>query len=311
MSEASFRWACPVCRSPMGRSSATQMQCSAQCNTYDCVDGIWRMLAPEKALHYERFVQNYDTVRHGEQWGDDDGAYYRALPYEDLSGRHPHVWRLRAVSFDALLSHVVDPLVNERNRPLSILDAGAGNGWISYRLALAGHALLAMDLRLDSADGLGAYAHYEDEACFVRAQATFEQIPLYDDQLDLVIFGGSIHYAVSFEETLREALRVLRNDGKIVILDSPVYGHSNSGEKMVAELQQQLAHEHDIDATILPHENYLTPERLNCLGAELRIRWHLKEPFYGLRWALAPWLARLRGRRQPARFYLITGEPLP
>ncbi|MFW6097810.1 MAG: class I SAM-dependent methyltransferase, partial [Chloroflexota bacterium] len=132
-----------------------------------------------------------------------------------------------------------------------------------------------------------------------------------DDQLDLVIFGGSIHYATSLEETLREALRVLRRDGKVVILDSPVYGHTRSGEQMVAELQQQLAREHSIDASVLPHENFLTPRRLSSLGAALGIRWRLKEPFYGWRWALAPWLARLRGRRQPARFYLITGERHP
>lgn len=286
------------------------MDCTA-CGAYECVDGIWRMLAPDKAAHYEQFVQNYDTVRHGEQWGGNGANYYRALPYEDVSGRHSDVWRVRTVSYDALLSNVVEPLSQGRKRPLRILDAGAGNGWLSYRLSLAGHALLAVDLRLDRVDGLGAYEYYGDDVCFVRAQATFEQIPLLDDQLDLVIFGGSIHYATSFEETLREALRVLRRDGNIVILDSPVYGHSDSGQQMVAELQQQLAREHSIDASILPHENFLTPRRLSTLGAELGIRWHLKEPFYGWRWALAPWLARLQGRRQPARFYLITGELHP
>lgn len=275
---------------------------------YRCEDGIWRLLAPDKAVHYERFVQNYDTVRHGEQWGADSGAYYRALPYEDLSGRHPNVWRARAVSFDALLAHVVEPLSREQKRPLRILDAGAGNGWISYRLSLAGHALLAIDLRLDEADGLGAYSRYGEVVKFAAAQATFEQIPLLDEQLDLVIFGGSIHYATSFNEALCEALRVLRCDGRIVILDTPVYKHPDSGKRMVAELQGQLEREHGIDATILPHENYLTPARLHRLGAELGIRWRLKEPFYGWRWALAPWIARLRGRREPARFYLISGE---
>lgn len=311
MSEAAFRWACPICRSPLQTTNPTQMTCTALCNQYDCVDGVWHMLTPEKAAYYEQFVQNYDTVRQGEQWGAGSEAYYRALPYEDLSGRHPDIWRVRAISFDALLSDIVEPLSMDRKRPLRILDAGAGNGWISYRLAMAGHALLAIDLRLDSTDGLGAYRQYGDEVCFVRAQATFEQIPLLDEQLDLVIFGGSIHYATSIEETLREALRVLRHDGQMVILDSPVYKRPHSGDQMVAELQQQLAREHDVDASILPHENYLTPARLNVLGAELGIRWRLKEPFYGWRWALAPWLARLRRRRQPARFYLISGEPQP
>lgn len=308
MGDVSFRWACPLCRSPLQASGPSEMHCPQLCATYNRVDGIWRLLAPDKAVRYERFVQNYDTVRHGEKWGANSGDYYRALPYEDLSGRHSGVWRVRAVSFDALLDHVVAPMAQERMRPLRILDAGAGNGWISYRLSLAGHALLAIDLRLDDVDGLGAYSRYGEAGRFSTAQATFEQIPLLDDQLDLVIFGGSIHYATSFKETLRETLRVLRCDGKIVILDTPVYEHPDSGKQMVAELQQQLAREHGIDATILPHENYMTPERLKRLGKELGIRWRLIEPFYGWRWTLAPWIARLRGRREPARFYLITGE---
>jgi len=259
-------------------------------------------------MHYGDFVQNYDRVRHGEKWGGSDGDYYRALPYRDLSGRHVDVWRVRSISFQALLKEVVQPLSQARNRALRILDCGAGNGWMSYRLALEGHDLLATDLRVDDADGLGACSWYMDAVTFEMAQATFEELPLCDGQVDLVIFGGSIHYSANYEETLTEALRVLRHDGQLVILDSPVYKHAHSGGQMVKELYKQLQQNHSIDPHVAIHENYLTPRRLQDLGRQLSLSWRQLEPHYGWRWALAPWLARLRRRREPARFYVIVGQ---
>src|SRR5690606_35852092 len=118
------------------------------------------MLSPAQAARYAPFIANYDKVRRREAWGHDRGDYYRALPYRDLSGRHERIWRIRAKSFDALLNAVVEPLSAGRNEPLNILDAGAGNGWLSYRLALQGHHLLATELRLDENDGLGACRRY-------------------------------------------------------------------------------------------------------------------------------------------------------
>lgn len=266
------------------------------------------MLTDQAASHYRAFVQNYDAVRSGEQWGAHHGAYYRALPYRDLSGRHPEIWRIRARSYEALLEEVVRPLSRSRGRLLKILDAGAGNGWLSYRLTLEGHTLLATDLRADDVDGLGACSWYREEATFAAAQASFEQLPLCNDQLDLVVFNGSIHYATSYQEPLHEALRVLRHDGRLIIVDSPLYREANSGPAMVREQHAYLRREYDIDPDTLPHENYLTHKRLECLAEQLAVQWRLIEPFYGWAWKLAPWLARLRGRREPARFHLIVGE---
>lgn len=308
MSHSSFRWACPSCRSLLRQVGPSQLQCPAGCATYERKEGIWRLLTPQKAAHYRPFVHNYETVRRGEQWGASQAAYYRALPYKDLSGRHSGIWRIRAISYDTMLAEVVQPLSQTRGRALQILDAGAGNGWLSYRLSLEGHHLLATDLRVDRMDGLGACSWYMDESPFVVAQATFEQIPLCDRQLDLVIFGGSIHYAADYLVTLNEALRVLRRDGQLVIIDSPLYKSAQSGRQMVSERHVKLRHEHGIDPETLTHENYLTQDRLRELGEQLGVRWRLIEPFYGWGWALAPWLARLRRRREPARFFIIIGE---
>ncbi len=308
MNETPFRWACPTCRAPLEAVGDCLLQCARERVAYERVDNVWRLLAPEKAAYYRSFVDDYELVRRGEQWGSEGGAYYRALPYQDLSGRHPEIWRIRAISYQTMLKHVVHPLSRGRDRPLRILDLGAGNGWISYRLAQEGHQLLATDLRVDNADGLGACSWYGDEVNFETAQATFEQIPLCDDEMDLVIFGGSFHYAASYAETVCEALRVLRPDGQLVILDSPVYTQSQSGEQMVRELHGRLRRDHGINPDALYHENYLTLDRIRDLGRHLEVAWRVIKPYYGWRWALAPLRARLRRRREPARFYIFVGQ---
>jgi len=305
--EYEWPWACPACAVALVRESGMQLTCPEEGTAYRRLDGIWRLLPAEKAAHYARFVEEYDAVRRAEQWGGEREAYYRALPYRDLSGRHPEVWRVRTTSYRALLKEVARPLAEERGRPLRIVDAGAGNCWMAYRLAQEGHRVLATDLRTDRADGLGAHVWYGEEATFTPAQAAFDAVPLLDGAADLVIFAGSIHYATDYTATLAEAERLLRPGGAIVIMESPVFRQARSGEQMARELHGRLREEHGIGADALDHENYLTEERLAALGRRLGLRWRRVAPFYGWRWFIAPWLARLRGRREPARFYVHVG----
>src|SRR6266851_1452104 len=113
-----------------------------------------------------RFVREYRTVRRAEGWGSHDPAYYRALPFRDLTGRFPGIWRIRARSFSTFMKHVVHPLeVQRHTTALRVLDLGAGCGWLAYRLAQRGHWVAALDLLDDPFDGLGAVRHY---ACSVR-----------------------------------------------------------------------------------------------------------------------------------------------
>jgi predicted RNA methylase len=52
-------------------------------------------------------------------------------------------------------------LETQFGRPLRIADLGAGNCWLSYRLALRGHLPIAIDIQGDPLDGLGAGLHYQ------------------------------------------------------------------------------------------------------------------------------------------------------
>jgi SAM-dependent methyltransferase len=122
-----------------------------------------------------------------------------------------------------------------------------------------------------------------------------------------VVFNASLHYSTDYALTLSEALRVLRPDGRVVILDSPVYHDPSSGRRMVHEREAQFRATYGFASNALASEHFLTPARLDALAAELGLAWQRISPWYGLAWATRPWRARLRGQREPASFGVIVG----
>jgi ubiquinone/menaquinone biosynthesis C-methylase UbiE len=302
----SFQMACPICHTALEPVATDEQRCLHHGITCTREEGIWRCLTPERAAYFQQFMVEYTAVRRAEGRGMEEPAYYRALPFQDLSGHFQQDWQIRARSYQMLLERVVQPLEGKERRPLKVLDLGAGNGWLAYRLAQRNHHVAAVDLQTDRFDGLGAYVHYD--AHFVPVQAEFDHLPFAANQVDLVVFNGSFHYATTYVESLRESLRVLKQEGTLVILDSPVYQDGTSGIQMVQERETYFKQTYGFASNALPSENYLTYRRLDELAEALGIEWQIHRPFYGWRWALRPWRARLRGHREPAQFMLIVGQ---
>lgn len=270
-----------------------------------------------------QFTREYTTVRRAEGWGSTDRAYYQALPFTDLTGRFERIWRIRARSYVTFVTHVLEPLEAKcadyrslsatlakeprsgGRQELRILDLGAGNGWLSNRLAERGHSVTAIDLSEDPFDGLGAARHYS--APFTTLLAEFDQLPLPDNHVDLAIFNASIHYSTNYAATLQEALRVLQPHGTLVILDSPMYTDPSSGARMVQERQNRFMATYGFASDALPSEHFLTPARLAELGKELELTWQTHQPVLDWRSAIGRTLGGLRARREPARFPVIVG----
>lgn len=307
VTETPFLFACPACGTKLQRSGVDEFTCPQDGRRYLRQEDIWRFLLPERWEVYRQFVHEYETVRRAEGRGSPDAAYFRALPYCDLSGRMPVDWRIRASSFDCLLKRIVAPLERKTGRSLRIADLGAGNGWLSNRLAGHGHQVAAVDLLDNTWDGLGAHVHYE--TTFTPLQAEFDSLPFLPGTFDLVIYNASFHYSVDYRRSLAEAVRVLGADGRVVVMDSPLYRNPASGELMVSEREACFSQRYGFPSNALPSENYLTEARLQDLSAQLGLHWQVFSPFYGLRWMLRPWLARLRRLREPARFVLLVSVP--
>ena len=308
MTESTFSLACPKCGSLLDDENAATKKCRKDGLTFHRVDGIWRMVLPEREEYFSRFIRDYETVRRAEGRGSHDKAYYANLPYRDLSGRMSADWRIRAKSFDAFLKHVIVPMEKNTKRPLQILDLGAGNGWLSNRLALRGHQAAAIDLAVNDFDGLGCYRFYDSK--FLPVQAEFDHLPFPENSADVILFNASLHYSVNIKQTLKEALRVLNLPGSLAIIDSPVYHDASSGAQMVSERETQFQKQYGFASNNLQSENYLTYARLNELADKLCLDWKIVTPFYGLRWSIRPLTAKFLHRREPAKFHLIIGKVL-
>jgi len=297
-------------RSPTMPEGNGFARCEGCCRTFQYSSGIWRFLPEQRAERFEGFLREYQIVRTHEGWGTSHAAYYHRLPSVDRNDPQREIWRIRAKSFASLLDRVVQPREAQLGRPMTILDLGAGNCWLSYRLAERGHQVAAVDVSTSAADGLGAHVWYGPAVRFTPVQAEFDHLPFSAEQADLVLFNASLHYSADCAVTLTEARRVLRPDGRVVIMDSPVYDDATSGEQMVHERQSEYERKYGFRSDALRSESFLTMARLDELAAAVGIRWDIHTPFYGVGWLLRPWRARLRGHRQPARMPLIVGRLL-
>lgn len=179
-------------------------------------DGIWRCLTPEAAAEGERFLAGYRRLCDEEGWGSDDPDYYCELPFRDTTGRHGEIWRIRAASYRLLLSRVLTA------GRLRVADLGAGNGWLSRRLAEAGHDVAAIDLSDDCRDGLGV-ADRLGECGYLRLQAAFDAVPLADGAIPISPSSTALSTTrATYRPTLAEALRLAGEGGRVAILDTPV-----------------------------------------------------------------------------------------
>jgi len=136
----------------------------------------------------------------------------------DVPEGHPQsaVWRHRKASSRRLVEYLA-----LKNKTLSILEVGCGNGWLSFQLSsLPGNRVLGLDRDL----------HVLRQAARVfREQPNLKFMcgDFYSDIMtgltfDTIIFSASIQYFPSLNEILSASLLRLKEKGEIHLLDTPI-----------------------------------------------------------------------------------------
>lgn len=302
---------CPDCSRDLTALDVTEESSSVSCPacryTLFNREGIWRTLAPDRQERFRQFVEEYQKVRAIEGRGSSNPDFYLNLPYADSTGRNQWQWSIRGRSFRFFEDRILPQVEKVRSRSLDVLDLGAGNCWMSYRLALRRHRVVAVDLIDNLEDGLGAAKHYLPhlELPFVRFQAEMDRLPFQNSQFDLTIFNASFHYSEDYHRTLGEALRCLRRPAYVAIIDSPFYEHQESGDQMVKERRAEFARKFGFPSDSLPSREYLTLGTLDELADVFHFSWRVAKPWHGLAWALRPLKAKLRRRREPSKFLIF------
>jgi len=103
--------------------------------------------------------------------------------------------------------------------PMLIADLGAGDGSFSLLLAQQAKRVIAVDSSAKMIEFAREQAARHDVKNVEYRIGDMEEIPIDEASVDLVFFSQSLHHALHPERAIREAWRILRPDGRIVVLD--------------------------------------------------------------------------------------------
>lgn len=167
------------------------------------------------SLRRSKFEEVYTASRSDENRIYPDEQVVQ-LPFIEPAHVHYHEWQVRKRSSDRLINYL-----GKKNKSLSILEVGCGNGWLSARIAALGNSMVT---------GIDINNIELNQAMRVFAGVTnlhFEAGGIYDFQpfrkFDDVIFAASIQYFPSLDRIISDTLSLLKPDGEIHILDSHFY----------------------------------------------------------------------------------------
>ncbi len=103
--------------------------------------------------------------------------------------------------------------------PMVIADLGAGEGAFSLLLAQRATKVIAVDTSSKMIEVGREQAAREGVTNLDYRLGDMEAVPIEDAEVDLVFFSQSLHHALHPERAVREAARILKPGGRVVILD--------------------------------------------------------------------------------------------
>ncbi len=162
------------------------------------------------------FEELYLTVRNkeGRFYTDEEVAQ---LPSIDEGHPYYREWEMRKRSANRLMTYL-----QKKNKPLSILEIGCGNGWLSAKLAgLKDTSVTGIDANLPEIEQ--ARRVFSDTGSrFIYGNFNvdaFDKHPMFD----MIVFAASFQYFPSAKLILQEAMQLLNPDGEVHIMDTHFY----------------------------------------------------------------------------------------
>ncbi len=137
----------------------------------------------------------------------------------DVPVSHPHYkeWQTRKQSCHKLITYL-----QEQKRPLTILEIGCGNGWLSFQLSRVKHShVTGQDINFTEVQQAARVFNKHSRLRFIYGDL-FSGV-LQNRRFDVIVFGASIQYFPCFEGVINLSLKHLNDQGEIHILDTHFY----------------------------------------------------------------------------------------
>lgn len=280
---------CPNCHERLGvrdwgleitpRSSPFSLQCPNG-HTFAYQDGVLVLLADGFAARLGQFTADLSRARTANQKRLVEPGLYPQLPF--IKTAENWEWRMR--QYDLA---VVQRAINGRSG-LKILDVGAWNGWLSYRLALQGHQVTAVDYFIDEYDGLAAKKFYPVQ--WQAIQLDLGDLSVLETPFDVVILNRCLQFAPDVAEMVAQARARLSVGGILLIMGLQLFADAAPKAQQVAAYRQTHHQQFGFELFLKPTKGYLDwqdKHTLQTLGVQLR-------PYSRL------WLANLKSYLKPA-----------
>jgi ubiquinone/menaquinone biosynthesis C-methylase UbiE/predicted DNA-binding transcriptional regulator len=113
---------------------------------------------------------------------------------------------------------------------IDVADLGAGEGTLSQILAKNARKVIAIDISERMVEVGAQLAKDQGFTNLEYRIGDLEEPPIADNSIDLAIFSQALHHANSPQKAIAAAGRILRKEGRLVILDLLAHGFEQARE---------------------------------------------------------------------------------
>ena len=186
----------------------------------------------ESGYVYYRLAEDARSNGHGPLWSVLDSEFASSADDQDVrkdEARLQEVLRLRKENFDThgdtrqlvpgrswaawarALGHLLPPL--------DVADIGCGEGYLTLEAARWARTVVGIDRSEEVLERAKALAARRRVTNVQWKKGDLGRLPLRDGSMDVALLSQALHHATSPEETVAEAVRILRPGGRVLILD--------------------------------------------------------------------------------------------
>jgi ubiquinone/menaquinone biosynthesis C-methylase UbiE len=177
-----------------------------------------------------------------------------------LPKNHPQFkeWKSRQRISQQLLQYLA------QNKGEYYLDLGCGNGWFTHQIQkntkgkVVGLDINALELKQ-------AHRLFANDSCFFAYGDIFKS-PLPKQYFNSIILNSCIQYFPDLQLLIKRLLELLKKDGCIHILDSPLY---QAKELAAAQQRSKWYYEKKGNLVMLPHYHHHTWEALDHFSYQI------------------------------------------